>query len=1282
MYELTVDSIKRTEFDSSVAQRIDLNKPALTATDKLVEFVYSLLQNEFQQISPIDMKGEREMILAMGEQEAKVKIGTNQTITFENIDHLAALDRDDFLSIRLYANNDVGNILWEWAFEHMLVIPLPLSNGGTVKITADTAAEGFQSIEGLVLRPEDKEAERPYTMSWSVQGNGSLTSTGETNTSGYFFTALKLPTTAKQRVSVTAHFREPYDLKVQSATYEIIPGKPYEITHTSSGKTVIGGLGGVEMTLTVKDRYGNLVADGTPIGVNATDMRIEGGLATVNGKITIRAIGDNSPGTKTLTVTAGDVQQSIPVTVEDVALVVEAPSDLAVGGGGDVTIKAESPYGDLTGLPIQVTSLRGVVEQSDVKIAAGNLVKVRLKAGDFEGAGKVIARINDKLYDKTFSVRPQGNALRVSNRLLVSSRIGAPAGAEGFSAETDVLVPGTVGETVSIDLRDYLKPNLLPMAFWGLQTPAIDGRFFDDEFGRELIGSKIQVQSIGSGKESNFVVFSAPDNRLALAYDDAFARTDNVGLSLAFNADPAAFGRGLVEFPASGIKIELTPAGVVKVTVLMENTTREITTAAIEPGTWHRLGVHVIDQNLIVQLDEHIQKVPLMAPLQGKQEQNALVIGNGFQGRLNELGLFDWSQAPVLQLASGGEQAAATVGADGLARFRLISNFSNLMALREDPNKGILFSISQVLVAHAVAADDTAACNPVPTDSLIGTAEAFLKFVVDCQLQKKIRQAEIKVRTASGVLETAVAYAELSTLKTLQTQLNVAGTSMIYLAQCVEGIVTGGTDSMASTVCDFVASLLLVGDIRDFVIHGYYFYTDNTEKFDQATYVFAGLGIVGTLAELTGAGVSVDAVLAGGKTAAKVMKGSKVLTNLVSYLDAKVLNGVSGARTAALKKVIPILQVVAFAAYEGGAIKDFLVQAVDSVDDFDIWVSYTYWMIEEGAISAVTMTQSSTLDRYVAFFVGAAYAVGVDDILKNTSVAAFIKVLKEVEEKTKPFKSKNKVAAHFTQVIGFLVKERGGNLDELAKKSPDLMALIAVYARTGTEGLAALRRTPCTPSDCFGGKTFSEFAQEFYNLELKFSKGVDPQNFSKVLEQIGAFAKDSYDQALIFVARGGAGTVRVASKKFTREGDEILGFEIGLSEATQKAFGKRTYDVVVKRGGVDYFVEVKSWNSHIALDRIKASLNFNLKKDGTDGAPGQLMKDLGTYLGSGGNKNIRWEFSDEGIGREALIKAVREEIISNDKYKIYLSQKMGGRDFNLIQAEVMGAVEAILKGVP
>jgi hypothetical protein len=77
------------------------------------------------------------------------------------------------------------------------------------------------------------------------------------------------------------------------------------------------------------------------------------------------------------------------------------------------------------------------------------------------------------------------------------------------------------------------------------------------------------------------------------------------------------------------------------------------------------------------------------------------------------------------------------------------------------------------------------------------------------------------------------------------------------------------------------------------------------------------------------------------------------------------------------------------------------------------------------------------------------------------------------------------------------------------------------------------------------------------------------------------------------------------------------------------------------------------------------------------------MKDLATYLSPGGNKNIRWEFSDEAIDRDALINAVKAEILKEEKYQKYLLGKINPQgDFDDISDAVNEAVKLILSGVP
>ncbi|MCU7843294.1 MAG: hypothetical protein KZQ93_05590 [Candidatus Thiodiazotropha sp. (ex Monitilora ramsayi)] len=61
---------------------------------------------------------DRELILAIGEQEHNITASINQSgvLTFENMDHLALLDVQDYLTIRLYQNNDAANTLWQFKF--------------------------------------------------------------------------------------------------------------------------------------------------------------------------------------------------------------------------------------------------------------------------------------------------------------------------------------------------------------------------------------------------------------------------------------------------------------------------------------------------------------------------------------------------------------------------------------------------------------------------------------------------------------------------------------------------------------------------------------------------------------------------------------------------------------------------------------------------------------------------------------------------------------------------------------------------------------------------------------------------------------------------------------------------------------------------------------------------------------------------------------------------------------------------------------------------------------
>ncbi|WP_036193631.1 hypothetical protein [Marinobacter daepoensis] len=139
--------------------------PVIGSSDDLIEVLYSLIGPEFDRLTPID--GGQDLILAIGEHETRIEVGEDNTLRFNNIEHLAGLDPEDFLSMRLYLNQDAGNVLWEYAFEH-LVLGTQLagydpSTGETLYISADAPRV---PLEAILIGYAGRENKEPVRVRW------------------------------------------------------------------------------------------------------------------------------------------------------------------------------------------------------------------------------------------------------------------------------------------------------------------------------------------------------------------------------------------------------------------------------------------------------------------------------------------------------------------------------------------------------------------------------------------------------------------------------------------------------------------------------------------------------------------------------------------------------------------------------------------------------------------------------------------------------------------------------------------------------------------------------------------------------------------------------------------------------------------------------------------------------------------------------------------------------------------------------------------------------------
>jgi predicted AlkP superfamily pyrophosphatase or phosphodiesterase len=84
----------------------------------------------------IDLAGDKELVFSVGGQEVTATIGADQSIRFDNLAHLALLEAEDFLTMRLYTNNDAGNVLWEYV----------LFTPGEIVVKNDAGDEAVEEI--------------------------------------------------------------------------------------------------------------------------------------------------------------------------------------------------------------------------------------------------------------------------------------------------------------------------------------------------------------------------------------------------------------------------------------------------------------------------------------------------------------------------------------------------------------------------------------------------------------------------------------------------------------------------------------------------------------------------------------------------------------------------------------------------------------------------------------------------------------------------------------------------------------------------------------------------------------------------------------------------------------------------------------------------------------------------------------------------------------------------------------------------------------------------------
>ena len=1272
--DLEGPKLLRTDATGETDDILDDKIPAISTSDLEIEFDYTLLQGDFDPLDPLG-PGENAAIAA-GADEYEATFSESEQCLELDLDRLESLDSEGFLALRLYRSHDPENILWEFAFLELALLPSEsLDDDEPIEISAD---ESQAIVSAILLDDASGENGEARTIEWEVEGEGSVSPVSETNEFGGFSTTLSLPTTAGATARVVARLSDGSSLGFRTPWYKVVPGRPASIEIQTDGDTAIGGLGGVEVALTVRDRFGNPVADGTPVSIDVPDVRVETEGATVEGRLSATLTGMERAGTKEMTVTAGETAVPAEIYVHDVDFDWEIPSGLSTDRTVAVKLKASSSYGDLEGLEVRATAFRGRLEDDVLTIRNGE-ASTRYHTGPFRGEAQLYARVGASADYTPFYVEESVRDAVFSESVIVADVVedGAFDVVDeevgeipvAYSAHSILELSGIPGETRQVSLGTVARPIGEPVARYAMDEVGSDGAVIDTFQG--LDAESVGVEVVSDHPEGFGESFEFDGTAFVRApLDDAFDRPGDIGFGFWFK--PSGFDVPLVDYAVRGMNLDVDSEGRLVFSAATTDGVYAVESDPLAPGEWHLVGAAFKEGALFLEIDGDLRTTPASGSLvRDPSAACAMVVGAGFQGGMSDFAVNDWTAPALLAFDDGSTRATAVLDQNGKAYLNVGSTGSmtsrgelrmrrieRYLARRDAP-----FSIP-----CAFGADLPAFCDESPPESWFGVEalEFLFDYLDKCYLADRMRKARVRIEGADGIREKILGYMDLAKFKAVSAAV-VKARSVVTVANCVDGFVLGGNQSGAGMVCDFISGFFAYGDIRDFVFHFYYFHFGDEGKFDQATYTLAGLGIVTNLLQVGGffgGGVpgvvmsGADAAVGGAKMAAKIFraggKSTKYLNLLADFLSRSVMEAPDLKKKAeALAKVMPVLELTAMVAFyykDFGDIVQLLIAMVKTESAFMDFAEYLYGFF---------VWAEDHPDEYAAEFETETGPLGIESAYAGTpvvrqSVRQAIFLLRFLKKNADKLKLDEEELCRMISQLQLAKKPpiNEGLIQDMYK-APILQSFLNVDAVSRE---AALKLKSFTYSPGVDMPELHLDISELPIVELLENEDI-AKGLSKVFNNLGhpAFIMrqgSAHEVHLIHYFKKNGKTLKGVQDK------RIIEYEIVKpnGEIKKVPLGERTYDSVIEMEIGDQTVEIlydsKSWawgdNGAPVRDKIAKFLKFNDKGE-KGGTYGQLFKDI-CYVVQG--KEVRWAFDTRCAGREnEIVGIILDELKKNEKAK-------------------------------
>ncbi|MCG7982336.1 MAG: hypothetical protein JAY90_06230 [Candidatus Thiodiazotropha lotti] len=676
VYDLAMQEVRRTDILNETENVLVVDESMITSTDQLVELLYDLTASVAGPLDAFSYEGNRELVFAVGEHEIRATLGEGQQLQFDNdsLEHLTFIDPIDYLTLRLYSNNDAENILWEWAFGGFTVFP--------IEETDVSADDHLAYIVALVDHPDES------IVDWRIDsGNGSLSEQRSQTLENSAVVALSTSTQAGDTYRVEGILKsipsisgtKTVNLSQKTEILHVVAGAPADITiNKSKSEYRSDNTDTVTLTAHIVDQYGNPVQDGTPVTwllQDSTSTFVSYDEITLAGYASAVLLAPIVPEDQIIIVQAGDIEQSDVMTVGRVTgtLIAASPS-LNIDISETTSVTASVDAAD--GTPVFWQTSNGSIEGTPF-VSGGTASAVLNSTGGYPGPVVVTATIGDRLlyWEGNFTTNPRFNA-QVTHPVIVG-------GVETDGVETFTWPDGTVRNirywaSTPVELTGPANTELF-VTFSDQQI--IEAFTFDDMSADTITGqvagfsmamTGAVVDSVGPHSGSGSVQFDGLGQG-SIAHDTAFDVLDELAVSVWIRPDAA--NASLIVGKGTTWAMRLGADGRLQGSVTTtEGSFTVISDDVVPLDQWTHASLEYGQHGLRITLGSRDNLVTTQGQL--ITSADPILVGQGFSGHLDDL---------VFSERGGGSNFAYLEGVNAAGKMRLDASGRGTVYLR---NKG------------------------------------------------------------------------------------------------------------------------------------------------------------------------------------------------------------------------------------------------------------------------------------------------------------------------------------------------------------------------------------------------------------------------------------------------------------------------------------------------------------------------------------------------------------------------------------------------------------------